>query len=87
MRNYSVHPGLLKNQPIPRYHYRIIILTAVGILLALSITAVAAALPGSDFEGDDGNLVVDGLGRGWVDAPNMEDPAIDKLSRTGDDSF
>ena len=43
--------------------------------------------PEVDFEGDDGTLVVDGLGRGWVDAPNMEDPAIDKLSRTGDDSF
>ena len=43
------------------------VLILVVLVFGLMVTAVAAALPGSPFEGDDGNLLVDVGGKtDWV---------------------
>jgi hypothetical protein len=74
-------------------------ITGIGLSAALALAgcgsdtskdtgATSAALTGSSFESNDGNLVVDG-GTGahdWANAPNFKF-AVDKASGSGDDSF
>ena len=67
---------------------------AILAVLAASATAVlvfvvgaGANLAGSSFEGNDGNLIVNGAGNhDWVNAPNLS-AGQDLASGTGDNSF
>ena len=75
------------------YPHRLILTLAV-LLLALTVTAVSAAHLGTDFEGSDGNLEVDGSGRDWgsfIDANENVSPALkigeDESYSGTDDSF
>jgi len=68
---------------------------AAGVLVALAaiaaavlvLTGGASALAGSDFEGADGNLIVNTPGNhDWVNAPNLS-AGQDLPTGTGDNSF
>jgi hypothetical protein len=61
---------------------------AAFVLLFAIMLPVNAALPGSSFESNDGNLVVDGGASAldWANAPNRQ-AALDKPTGQQDDSF
>jgi hypothetical protein len=67
---------------------RVGILTTVAALVALATAGIATAnLPGSTFEGNDGNLVVNTAGNtDWVNAPNRV-TGLDKFADKTDNSF
>ncbi len=69
---------------------RFLVLTAlVGAALAVFfVTASSANLAGSTFEGNDGNLIVNGgaLAKDWANAPNLS-AGQDLQSGGGDNSF
>ena len=60
---------------------------AVGTVFLVGVTSAVANLPGSTFEGNDGNLVVNTAGNhDWVNAPNLS-VGQDLASGTQDNSF
>jgi prealbumin domain-containing protein len=67
---------------------RVGILTTVAALGALATEGIATAnLPGSTFEGNDGNLVVNTAGNtDWINAPNRV-TGLDKFADKTDNSF
>jgi hypothetical protein len=67
---------------------RVGILTTVAALGALATAGIATAnLPGSTFEGNDGNLVVNTAGNtDWINAPNRV-TGLDKFADKTDNSF
>jgi hypothetical protein len=71
-----------------RRAWRWLAVPALVALLTLGLASVALAnLPGSTFEGNDGNLVVDTAGnKDWANAPNLV-VGIDQPSGTSDNSF
>jgi hypothetical protein len=61
--------------------------TALAAFAAVFVAGSSANLPGSTFEGNDGNLVVDTAGNtDWANAPNRV-VGIDQPSGGGDNSF
>src|SRR6266568_117613 len=62
-------------------------LLAVASLILVTITPAGAILPGSTFEGNDGNLVVDHAGdTDWANAPNRV-IGVDQSSGSADNAF
>jgi hypothetical protein len=60
---------------------------AVGTVFLLGVTSAVANLPGSTFEGSDGNLVVNTPGNtDWDNAPNLS-VGVDLPSGANDNSF
>jgi hypothetical protein len=60
-------------------------LTAFALFAVIFVTASSANLSGSTFEGNDGNLVLNG-GTDWINAPNRH-IGTDLPTGTGDNSF
>jgi len=73
---------------IPRPRRRFVALgAAVGTVFLLGVTSAVANLPGSTFEGNDGNLVVNTAGNhDWDNAPNLS-VGQDVPTGQGDNSF
>ena len=72
-----------------KYRGRVAILAilAASAMATLFVVGASANLAGSNFEGSDGNLVVDTAGdHDWVNAPNLS-VGKDLASGTGDNSF
>jgi Prealbumin-like fold domain len=62
-------------------------LTAFALFAVIFVAASSANLPGSTFEGNDGNLVVDTAGNtDWINAPNRH-IGTDLPTGAGDNSF
>jgi hypothetical protein len=67
-----------------RFGVPVAILTLIGLVLG---APASANLPGSTFEGNDGNLVVDTAGNtDWANAPNRV-TGLDKFADKTDNSF
>jgi hypothetical protein len=68
---------------------RIVALAAVGLVAGLLGTSSASAnLPGSTFESNDGNQVVDTTGNtDWINAPGSLEVGVDLPSGQNDNSF
>src|SRR6266567_5899825 len=65
----------------------LLVLLAVASLILVTITPAGAILPGSTFEGNDGNLVVDHAGdTDWANAPNRV-IGVDQPSGSTDNAF
>ena len=73
---------------ISRKRITIAALVAVAAFTVIFVmSASAVPLPGSNFEGDDGNLIVNTAGdHDWVNAPNLS-VGVDKPTGTTDNSF
>jgi len=73
---------------ISRKRVTIAALAAIAAFTVIFVmSASAVPLPGSNFEGDDGNLVVNTAGdHDWVNAPNLS-VGVDKPTGTTDNSF
>jgi hypothetical protein len=70
-----------------RRRYQLAALFSVAAVLALIAVPASAVLPGSTFEGNDGNLVVDTAGNtDWANAPNRV-VGLDQPSGSTDNSF
>ena len=71
-----------------RRRYQLAALFSVAAVLALIAVPASAVLPGSTFEGNDGNLVVDGAAPAtdWANVADLH-AGIDLASGGGDNSF
>jgi hypothetical protein len=66
---------------------RVLALPVLALVAVLFVTGASANLPGSTFEGNDGNLVVNTPGnQDWENAPNLS-AAADLTSGSTDNSF
>ena len=70
-----------------RKRYAFIALAVIAAFMVVFVTTSSANLAGSNFEGNDGNLVVNTAGdHDWVNAPNLS-VGVDKPTGTTDNSF
>lgn len=71
-----------------RKRYALVALAAIAAFFVVFVTTSSGLpLPGSNFESDDGNLVVNTAGNhDWVNAPNLS-VGVDKPTGTQDNSF